>query len=431
MRLLLTGYTGFIGGHLLTALLHAGHTVVCAGRRPPRGPPRPGVSYATFDFASGFDRAAWLPQLREVEVVINAAGVLEGRAAALTQVHTVGPIALFDACVAAGVRRVIQISALGADAGATTVFHLSKRAADEHLRTLPLEHVIVQPSVVYGRGGASAAAFGALASAPVMLLPGDGTQRLQPIHIEDLIEGVVAAIEAPDVHRSTIAFVGPEPMALRDYLASLRSSLGLEPAPVLRVPMRAVRLVGAVGTRTHHGLLSNDSISMLQRGNVADPMPLQTLLRRMPRHPRDFASIATQPLDRREAQLGWLLPLLRYTMAVMWLVSGVVSLGPYPVEASLQLLARTGVTIEWLAYAALYGAAVLDIAFGVAILALRRRRLLWAAQIVVVLAYTAIITVHLPELWLEPFGPVLKNLPVLAGLALLFASENDAVRGAR
>jgi uncharacterized membrane protein YphA (DoxX/SURF4 family) len=170
---------------------------------------------------------------------------------------------------------------------------------------------------------------------------------------------------------------------------------------------------------------------MLQRGNVADPLPLQTLLRRMPRHPRDFASIATQPLDRREAQLGWLLPLLRYTMAVMWLVSGVVSLGPYPVEASLQLLARTGVTIEWLAYAALYAAAVLDIAFGVAILALRRRRLLWAAQIVVVLAYTAIITVHLPELWLEPFGPVLKNLPVLAGLALLFASENDAVRGAR
>jgi len=54
---------------------------------------------------------------------------------------------------------------------------------------------------------------------------------------------------------------------------------------------------------------------------------------------------------------------------------------------------------------------------------LRKRRLLWLAQIAVVLAYTAIISVRLPQLWLEPFGPVLKNLPVLAALWLLYVTE--------
>jgi hypothetical protein len=89
----------------------------------------------------------------------------------------------------------------------------------------------------------------------------------------------------------------------------------------------------------------------------------------------------------------------------------------------LRLLASTGITTEWLAYAALFGAALLDIAFGILILTMRRRGVLWLAQIAVVLAYTAIISVRLPELWLEPFGPVLKNLPILAALWLLYATE--------
>jgi hypothetical protein len=138
---------------------------------------------------------------------------------------------------------------------------------------------------------------------------------------------------------------------------------------------------------------------------------------------RSFASPGARRLDRFEARTGWLLPMLRWSIAIMWLVSGFVSLGLYPVDSSLRLLALTGITTEWMAYAALYGAALLDIAFGVAIFALRGRPSLWLAQIAVVVVYTAILTAYLPELWLEPFGPVLKNLPVLAALGVLYAAE--------
>jgi hypothetical protein len=68
----------------------------------------------------------------------------------------------------------------------------------------------------------------------------------------------------------------------------------------------------------------------------------------------------------------------------------------------------------------LYGSALLDIALGIATIVLSRRRLLWLAQIGVVVVYTVIISVRLPVFWLEPFGPVLKNVPLIAALWLLF-----------
>jgi hypothetical protein len=68
----------------------------------------------------------------------------------------------------------------------------------------------------------------------------------------------------------------------------------------------------------------------------------------------------------------------------------------------------------------LYGAALFDIGLGIATLVLARRRVLWLVQIALVLVYTAIISVRLPEFWLEPFGPVTKNVPLLAALWLLY-----------
>lgn len=283
--------------------------------------------------------------------------------------------------------------------------------------------MIVQPSLVYGRGGASAALFAALASAPLIPLPGDGAQRVQPIHVEDLVAGILAALTDRDVRGATIAFVGPEPMTLRRFLSELRAALGLGTPRFVSVPWPLVRLAARFGTLSGRGVLNDETLAMLLRGNTADPAPLRRLLQRDARNVRAFLEPATRPLDAREARLGWLIPLVRWSIAAMWLVSGIVSLGLYPVESSLRMLAATGITTEWLALAALYGAALLDIAFGIAVFAVRRRRVLWAAQIVVVIVYTVIISIRLPELWLEPFGPVLKNLPVLAALCLLYATE--------
>ena len=106
----------------------------------------------------------------------------------------------------------------------------------------------------------------------------------------------------------------------------------------------------------------------------------------------------------------------------MWIVTGIVSLGLYPKESSYALLARVGVPESWFPLL-LYGAACMDLAFGIAILALRSRQWLWFAQMAVILLYTAIISVRLPEFWLHPFGPLLKNLPMPGAIFLLQQME--------
>jgi hypothetical protein len=107
---------------------------------------------------------------------------------------------------------------------------------------------------------------------------------------------------------------------------------------------------------------------------------------------------------------------------MVWVVTGIVSAFYYPVQSSYELLARTG-TPEWLMPVFLYGAAALDMLLGLMALAPRRSRRLWAMQAALVLAYTAVITLKLPEFWLHPYGPVLKNLPFLAGLWILYEFE--------
>jgi uncharacterized membrane protein YphA (DoxX/SURF4 family) len=118
------------------------------------------------------------------------------------------------------------------------------------------------------------------------------------------------------------------------------------------------------------------------------------------------------------ASLSWLLPLLRISVALMWFIAAIVSMGPYPVEYSLRLLRDIG-SAPTLAPVLLVGAIAVNLALGILTLLPKRPRGLWLAQIAVVLVYTLIISWRLPELWLEPFGPVAKNLPILAMLLLL------------
>ncbi|MBL0729258.1 NAD(P)H-binding protein [Piscinibacter sp. HJYY11] len=428
MKVLLTGATGFIGRHLAIALAQAGHEVVAAVRTPGRA--LPGVrAQIAGDFTRDQQPADWQGRLTGIDVVVNTVGILrEHGAQRFDTLHEAAPIALFRACVAAGVRRVVQLSALGADTHARSRYHLSKKAADDTLLALPLQASVVQPSLVYGPGGASARLFNLLASLPVLMLPGKGSQQVQPIHIDDLVQALVKLIERPEARSRRIALVGPEPLALREFLARLRAALGLPPTAAWPVPMPLVRLVAKAGRWWPGALLDDESLAMLERGNTAPATDTTALLGRPPRPVSQFITREQLPAASVMAQLGWLLPLLRVSIALVWIVTGVLSLGVYPVEGSYALLAQLGVGGA-LAPLLLYGAAVLDLALGVLTLTLKRHRpLLWLAQIGLILGYTVLITWRLPEFWLHPFGPILKNLPMLAAIALLMVLERRLER---
>lgn len=424
MKVLLAGAGGFIAGRLRRDLYEAGHELLLGQRHPPMDL-RSRERWLALDFTRP-DPAAWRAGLAGVDCVFNGIGILrEQGSQTFAALHVEGPRRLLEACLAAAVPRIVHLSALGADGDAQSAYHRSKREGDALLLASPLEAYVVQPSLVFGHGGASARLFLALASAPLLLLPAGGRQRVQPIHLDDLVEALMQLIVAPPrLARRPIALVGPQPLELREYLQSLRRSLGLGPALAVPVPAPLVTLAAALGSQLPRLPLDREAWQMLQRGNVASADDTRLLLGREPRPATAFVPAELGVDLRRGAGLSWLLPLLRFSVAAVWLWTAAVSLGLYPVEASYELLARTGLTGA-AATAALYGAALLDLAFGAASLVLRRRRPLWLAQIVLVLGYTAIITLRLPEFWLHPYGPVLKNLPFLAALLLLWTLDDD------
>lgn len=108
---------------------------------------------------------------------------------------------------------------------------------------------------------------------------------------------------------------------------------------------------------------------------------------------------------------------LRWVLALVWFATAVVSLWLYPRAESLALLASTGLYGDW-ALLALYGGALCDAGFGAATLICPSRRL-WQAQASLIIVYSLIISCYLPQFWLHPFGPLLKNFPILALLWLL------------
>ncbi len=104
-------------------------------------------------------------------------------------------------------------------------------------------------------------------------------------------------------------------------------------------------------------------------------------------------------------------------------LTGLVSLGLYPVEGSLALLAEVGLTGAP-ALAALYGAALWDLVLGCALLVRFRPVLIGALQLATMFAFTLIITAFLPEMWLHPFGPVTKNVPLALATLVMMALED-------
>ena len=106
------------------------------------------------------------------------------------------------------------------------------------------------------------------------------------------------------------------------------------------------------------------------------------------------------------------------SLAVLWLWSGLQPVLTAPQE-SLQLLAQIGVPPA-LQPPLFYAASAWDIVLGIACLTpLARRRALWWLQAVTVAVYTLIVAWRLPEAWLHPFAPLVKNLPILALICYL------------
>ncbi len=409
MHVLIVGAGGFIGRHLAARLVAEGVRVTAAGRSPDRLRQRlPGAAAIRCDLAT--DCADdWRERLAGVDAVVNCAGLF-GDDRGYADVHAGGPIALFDACRAAGVGRVLQISSLGAVADAASAYHRSKAAADDHLAAMgtAIGWAIVRPSLVIGHGGQSSALFTTLAALPVTPALGSADGLVQPIHVDDLVEILVRLLRAPLPLAVRIDAVGPEAMTTEGVVTILRGWLGLPDTIRVALPRWWIAAVARLGI----GPVTREGLAMLAAGNTACVEPLVALTGHRPAPIAQ--ALARRPAtgsDLRTARLAPVVPILAVALALVWFAGGAVPLLVTPSATNLAWLARVGLS-GGAATTALWAGALADIAIGAAILLRIRGAAL--AGIGLMATYTLILTHIAPELWADPFGALAKNIAVLA-----------------
>ena len=269
MKILLTGASGFIGRHLTRKLQSNGHTVIACSRKN------------GFDFTKMRSKENWMPHLNHVDIIINCVGIIyETREQTFNALHYQTPSALFQAGVDANVKRIIQISALGADEHSSAPYHITKKAADDVLRSLPVNWFILRPSLVYGHGGKSTAFFKRLARFPVILLMEGGLQPVQPVHINDLTDCILRCLVSTDTN-ITIDVVGAHALFFKDWLQLIRTSENRPEAHIISIPFKFCLIIAWL-LKPFIPLMQTENIRMLRRGNFSDVTPLAEFLGHLP-----------------------------------------------------------------------------------------------------------------------------------------------------
>lgn len=423
MRILIVGGTGFIGSAINARLTVEGHECVSVSRSSTG---LQGDHHVPLDLAQTTHAETWKPILKGIDAVVNAAGALQGQD--MRGVHISGSGALYAACEAEGIRRVILLSAIGANRDAASIFSRTKRDGEIALTSRDLDWVVLRLSVVMGRAayGGSALLRG-LASLPVLPVMPD-TAPIQRVHIDDVVETVVFFLRADAPSRVALDLAGPRQMIFSDAVALLRRWLRWQPVHRLNLPSWVAStfyltgdLAQLLGWRTP---INTTAQTEMRRGATGDPEPWY---RATGIRPRDIeAALASEPAsvqDRWFARLYALKPLLFGIFGLFWIATGIVSLGP-GWDIGMFLLREGGLEGN-VAVLTVVAGALADIVIGLAILFRPfSRHGLWAA-LIISLVYIVIGTTLVPRLWSDPRGPMLKIWPVLMLNLVAMAIRED------
>jgi len=270
------GGTGFIGRHVVQGLAKAGFTVVVATRMPeqayflkPLAAPGQIVPLA----CDVRDDNAIAAALKGCDIVINCIGILaeKGKSARFDALHAKLPARIGRAACAAGVSRLVHISAMGVETSSSR-YAASKRDGEKGLRTAFPDAVILRPSVVFGDGDKFFNMFASLSRLlPAFPLIGGGKTRFQPVFGGDVAQAVLnAAIGQKDVAGKIYELGGPDILTFREIYEKLFQHTG-RPRALVPVPWGIAAIQGTVMGVMPNPLLTRDQVESLKTDTVVPP----------------------------------------------------------------------------------------------------------------------------------------------------------------
>ena len=273
--ILVTGGTGFVGPKVVHALRAQEREVRCLVRKPGRAGTLKAwgceVVQGDVTDAESVRRAA-----EGCEAVVHLVAIIAGSRADFDRVMTGGTQNAVAAAKAAGVRRLVLMSALGVSEQTRTLvpYYEAKWAMEEAVRDSGIEHVVFRPSFVFGRDGGILPLFvRQVRWSPVTPVLGSGDRRLQPIWVEDVAAHFAGAVDLPAAANRTFELVGPDRVTWNELYDRIARTLGKRRGQV-HVPILLARAGAAVIERLPRAPLTRDQLTMLEAGdNVGDSVP--------------------------------------------------------------------------------------------------------------------------------------------------------------
>jgi uncharacterized protein YbjT (DUF2867 family) len=294
MKVFLTGATGFVGKHMVERLLVEGHAVRATLRELPGQKARvvarsqPAGRKGDFEWVhgdivegTGLDEA-----MQGCHVVIHLVGIIvEKGTNTFERVHHLGTRNVVEAAKRAGIKRFVQMSALGVRADGVAPYQTTKWKGEEEVRQSGMPFSILRPSLIFGQGdGFVTQMMQTMRSAPLFRpVPGDGTPKFRPIAVEDVTACFARALTYEAATDQTVELGGADELRLNEVLAEIARCAGVR-KPAVHIPMPLMMAGATVMQKVLKSPpVTVDQLRMLLEGSTCDIGPMKRIFGINPR----------------------------------------------------------------------------------------------------------------------------------------------------
>jgi len=270
MKIFIAGGSGFVGVHLSKILRDKGHELRLLVHRR---------SAAELDGIETVEGDATRPDSFEkaaegCDAVINLVGIIRefpSRGITFERLHVQATSNMLAATRKAGIRRYLQMSALGTRPDAISQYHVTKFRAEELVRSSGLDITILRPSLIYGPGDAFINMLaGQLRLLPVMPVIGSGAYRLQPIHVDDVARCFALSLELPETIGQCYELCGNNRLSYIELLDTVASAMNRQLPLKPRIPLGLMKLIIPVMQNVPQFPITMDQLQMLLEENICD-----------------------------------------------------------------------------------------------------------------------------------------------------------------
>jgi uncharacterized protein YbjT (DUF2867 family) len=242
MRVAVTGANGFVGRHVVAQLLLRGHDVrALISKRPGAEKELPESAGGKLEVrrADVRDPESLRGAFDGIDAIVHTVAVPTERKQKFAEVNVAGVAHVVAEARTAGVGRIVHMGALRADPASPYPYLRSKGQGEALVTGSGIPHVVLQPSLLFGKGDDFFPRLAFSLMFPLVPVPGDGKARFQPIHIDDIVQALLAAVERPEIS-GVHEIGGAEPVTYDEMLAETMRGTGKR-RPTLHVPVALMK----------------------------------------------------------------------------------------------------------------------------------------------------------------------------------------------